>query len=56
MTDRNRPGSRDRADQRALENLLLARQYEEARKEAIRIKDQREKRAAEFAARQGRSR
>jgi hypothetical protein len=56
MTDRNRPGSRDRADQRALENLILQKRYEAAHQEAIRIKDQREKRAAEFAEKQGRAR
>jgi hypothetical protein len=56
MTSRNRLGSKERTDQRSLENLLLARQYEEAHREAIRIKDQREKKAAEFAAKQGRLR
>jgi hypothetical protein len=56
MTDRFRPGSRERSDQRALESLLLARKFEEARQEAMRIRELREQRAAEFAARQGRSR
>jgi hypothetical protein len=49
---RNRPPPRDRANGRLLETLLVENRTAEARAEALRMKDERERRQAEWNARQ----